>query len=160
MPLVDSLDTPAVKALQDAHAPIRIFQHLSKINSLAQAAVERGQHPDQIVRSILFRLPADQYLMVLMPGERQVSWKALRAFLGERRISLATPQQVLEQTGYEIGAVTPFGLPRSLRVLADPTVFAYPEVSLGSGKRGFALILPVTALQENLPNLEIVPLSA
>lgn len=160
MPLIETLDTPAVQALKLTGAPFRIFQHYSRVDSLQQTAVERGQNPDQIIRSILFRLPADRYLMALMPGERQVSWKALRAHLRERRISLATPQQVLEKTGYEIGAVTPFGLPHPLRILADPAIFAYSEVSLGAGKRGYGLILPVSSLRENLPNLEIVSLSA
>lgn len=160
MPLIESLDTPAVQALRAARAPFRIFQHPARVSSLQQAAADRGQVPEQIIRSILFRLPADQYLMALMPGEWQVSWKTLRAFLGERRIALATPQQVIDRTGYEIGAVTPFGLPHPLRVLADPAVFAYPEISLGAGKRGYALILPAAILKETVPGLEIVPLRA
>ncbi len=159
MSWIDTLDTPAVQALQQARAAYKIFRHLNKIHSLEGAAAERGQQPGQVIRSILFRLSADQFLMVLMAGVTQISWKSLRAYLGERRISLASPQEVIAQTGYEIGAVTPFGLPHPIRILADPSVFAYSEISLGSGKRGHALILQSNLLKELIPNLEIIPLS-
>jgi prolyl-tRNA editing enzyme YbaK/EbsC (Cys-tRNA(Pro) deacylase) len=137
----------------------QIFQHLTKITSLQQAAAERGQDPDQIIRSIVFRLPKERFLMVLMPGERQISWKALRNTLGERRISLASPQEVIQQTGYEIGAVTPFGLPHPMLILADPLVFSYPEISLGSGRRGYALIVPSTVLKELFPDIRNISLT-
>lgn len=158
MPLIDSLDSPAVQALNIAQATFKIFQHASKIESLQQAAAERGQNPDQIIRSILFRLSNGQFILVLASGEMRISWKALRAYLGERRLSLASPREVREQTGYEIGAVTPFGLARPMRILADPAIFAYPEISIGAGLKGYALILPSGRLRTQLKNLEIISL--
>ncbi len=159
MPLIESIETPAIQVLKDVHIPFQIFQHLTKITSLQQAAEERGQEPDQIIRSILFRQSNEQFIMVLMAGERQISWKALRSYLGERRISLATPQEVLDQTGYEIGAVTPFGLARPMRIIADPSVFAYPDISLGSGRKGYAIIIGSNLLSELIRDLEIATLS-
>lgn len=159
MPLVESLDTPAVNYLRQAGASFKIFQHNAPVDSLQAAAAERGQAPDQLIRSILFRLPRGQFVLVLMPGERQISWKSLRAYLGERRLTLASPTEVVQQTGCEVGTVTPLGLPHPLRILADPAVFASPEISLGSGKKGFALILQAHQLRILLPNLEITPLN-
>lgn len=159
MPFIESLDTPAIHFLLQAGVAFKIFHHLSKIQSLRQAAEERGQATDQIVRSILFRRSTGDFVMVLMAGESQISWKSLRAYLGERRLTLAAPQDVLEQTGYEIGAVTPFGVPRSLRILADPSVFVYPEISLGSGKKGYAILIQPGLLKTLIENLEIAPLT-
>ncbi len=159
MPFIESLDTPAVQYLSQSGVAFRIFHHLSAIRSLRQAAEERGQSANQIVRSILFRLSTGDFVMVLMAGESQISWKALRAHLGERRLTLATPQEVIEQTGYEIGAVTPFGLRRPLRILADPSLFVPPEISLGSGQKGYAVLLQPGMLKNLIENLETVPLS-
>lgn len=158
MPDIPFLDTPAVRFLAQAGIPYRIFQHFSPIHSLQEAAAERGQSPDQIVRSILFRLNREKFVLVLMAGDRQISWKALRSYLGERRIALASPQEVLAQTGHEIGAVSPIGILPAIRILADPSVFAYPEISLGSGKKGLALLIRSPLLKEILENLEIAPL--
>lgn len=159
MPIIDHLDTPAVAALKQAGMPFLIFQHQQKIYSLEQAAQERGQLSDQIVRSILFRLNPGTFILVLASGDRQISWKALRAYLGERRLTTATPEEVLQVTGYEIGAVTPFGLRTSVRVLADEAVFSHTVVSLGSGRKGFALILESNLIRAMIQGLEIAPLA-
>lgn len=159
MPIIDHLDTPAVAALKQAGIPFKIFQHLQKIHSLEQAAEERGQHPNQIVRSILFRLNPETFILVLAAGEQQISWKALRAYLGERRITTATPEEVLQVTGYEIGAVTPFGLRTTVRVLADEAVFIHPVISLGSGRKDFALILESNLIKALIPDVEIASLA-
>ncbi len=159
MPIIEHLDTPAVAALKQAGMSFSIFQHQQKIHSLEQAAEERGQRSDQIVRSILFRLNPETFVLVLASGDRQISWKALRAYLGERRLTTATPEEVLRVTGYEIGAVTPFGLRTIVRVLADEAVFIHPVISLGSGRKGYALILESNLIKAMIPDLEIAPLA-
>jgi prolyl-tRNA editing enzyme YbaK/EbsC (Cys-tRNA(Pro) deacylase) len=94
-----------------------------------------------VVRSILFRLGAEQYAMVLVAGPGQVAWKALRRHFGQSRLSMASAAEVLAVTGYVIGAVAPFGLPQPVPVLLDERVLTQPEVSIGSGVRGTTIIL-------------------
>lgn len=126
----------------DAHQiPYRLFRHTGKIDSLEQAAAQRGQQPGQIVRTLVFRLGADEFVLVLMAGPQQVSWPALRRYLGQNRLTMADPQEVQSATGYVPGTVSPFGLPRPLRILVDRSVLAWDEVSLGSGERGLAIIM-------------------
>jgi Cys-tRNA(Pro)/Cys-tRNA(Cys) deacylase len=103
--------SPAVDELEKHGICFRLFQHSGEVTSLEQAALERGQTPDQVVRSILFRLSADEYLIVLMPGPRQISWKALRLLLNQNRVSMASDEELLAVTGYRPGTVNPFGLP-------------------------------------------------
>jgi Cys-tRNA(Pro) deacylase len=150
-----SAPSPASLALAALDIPHRVFQHPGAVNSLEQAAQERGQRPEQVVRSILFRLGQDEYALVLMAGPAQVSWRALRRHLGQSRLTLAREEEVLAVTGYPIGAVSPFGLPRPLRVLVDERVLAQEEVSIGSGVRGTAVILQVEDLMCALPQAEL-----
>jgi Cys-tRNA(Pro) deacylase len=121
--------------------PFRLFQHSGSVDSLEQAARERGQSPDQVVRSLVFRLAKGEFVMVLVAGDRQVSWPALRRFVGRSRVSLAGEAEVLAATGYARGAVSPFGLPQPMRVLIDESVIAQSEISIGSGLRGTAVLL-------------------
>ncbi len=120
--------------------------------------MERDQRPDQVVRSILFRLGEDQYLMALVAGPAQISWKKLRRHLGQSRLTMASEEEVLDVTGYRIGAVSPFVLSRPLRILVDPGVLAEPEVSLGSGVRGIAIIMKSADLMRALKDAETVSL--
>jgi Cys-tRNA(Pro) deacylase len=148
--------TPVGRALAVRGVAVREFRHAGPVTSLAQAAEERGQRPSQVVRSILFRLAADEYAMVLVAGPLQVDWKALRRHMGQSRLTMATADEVRAVTGYEIGAVSPFGLPRPVRVLLDGSVLGEDEVSIGSGERGTTVILSTGELLRALPEAERV----
>jgi Cys-tRNA(Pro) deacylase len=149
---------PVSLALDELNIPHRTFTHPGPVKSLEQAARERGQRPEQVVRSILFRLGEDEYLMALVAGPVQISWKALRAYLGQSRLTTANEDEVLAVTGYPIGAVSPFGTARQLRVLVDPSVFVEEEVSIGSGLRGTTVILKSPDLRRALGEVELVSL--
>ena len=81
--------TPVTRVLDSLEIPYRFFRHPGKVNSLEQAAVERGQEPSQIIRSIVFRVSKDEFLMVLVAGPAQISWPGLRAHLGLSRLTMA-----------------------------------------------------------------------
>jgi Cys-tRNA(Pro)/Cys-tRNA(Cys) deacylase len=146
---------PVSQALTTLTIPHRVFTHTGLVTSLEQAAQERGQRPEQVVRTILFRLGPDQYALVLIAGPAQVAWKALRRHFGQSRLTMASAEEVLAVTGYAIGAVSPFGLPRPLPVLIDEQVLAQEEVSIGSGVRGTTVILRVADLIQALPEATI-----
>jgi len=149
-------DAPPVARVLDALGiPHRLFRHPGPIHSLEQAARERGQSPDQVVRSIVFRAAKGEYLMVLIVGDRQVSWPALRRYLGQSRVSMASETEVLAATGYERGAVSPIGLPTPMRVLLDESVLAQTEISIGSGERGVTIILRTSDLRRALRDVEV-----
>jgi Cys-tRNA(Pro) deacylase len=149
---------PVSLELEKRNIPHRVFFHPGKVTSLEQAARERGQRPEQIVRSILFRVGEDDYLMALVAGPAQISWKALRSHLGRSRLTMADKDEVLAVTGYPIGAVSPFGTTRQLRVLVDPSVFAEEEISIGSGVRWTTIILKSEELKRALGEVEVVEL--
>lgn len=138
---MDSFNSPVIAYLAAKHVPFRLFHHSHPPHSVEQAAQERGQSPDQVVRSILFRLGEGKFVMVLVAGTRQVSWPALRKHLGQSRLTMASEAEVLAATGYPLGAVAPFGLPQYIPILADESVFSQQEISLGSGVRGTAVII-------------------
>ena len=163
--------TPVALALDAAGVPYRLFRHAGPVKpalsgaegSLEQAARERGQSPDQVVRSIVFRVTQGEYVMVLVSGNRQVSWPALRRYLGQSRVTpalsagegTASEEEVLAATGYERGAVSPFGLPRPMRVLLDESVLSQAEISIGSGVRGTTVILKTDDLTRALSEIEV-----
>jgi Cys-tRNA(Pro)/Cys-tRNA(Cys) deacylase len=149
-------DTPVTLALSTKNIPYQVFRHPGPVHSLEQAAEERGQEPEQVVRSILFRLAKGNYIMVLMAGPSQISWSALREYLGQSRITTASKEEVLQVTGYELGAVSPFGLPSPMRVLVDESVLEQEEVSIGSGERGLTVILCTEDLMRALGDVEVV----
>ncbi|HSF84003.1 MAG TPA: YbaK/EbsC family protein [Anaerolineales bacterium] len=147
--------TPVTQILSAKGVPYQVFRHPGPIASLQQAANERGQRPEQVVRSIVFRLSHKEFVMVLMNGPGQVSWATLRHFLNQSRLSMASQAEVLASTGYHLGAVSPFGLPAPMRVLLDEGVLAEEEISIGSGVRGVTVILKTKDFLEALDKYEV-----
>lgn len=143
---------PVAVYLDQLNIAYRLFTHPGPVNSLEQAAQERGQRPAQVVRSILFRLAQDRFAMVLVAGPAQVDWRTLRQHIGQSRLTMATADEVLAVTGYPIGAVAPFGLPQPLPVFIDESVTAETEISIGSGVRGTTVILHSEDLLAALPD--------
>ena len=154
------MDIPPISiALDELGVPHKIFRHETPVTSFKQAASDRGQRASQIVRSILFRVSEDEFVMALVAGPAQISWKVLRKYLGRSRISMATEEEVLAVTGYRIGTVGPFGLPNQLKVLIDAGVMLEEEISIGSGMRNTAVILKSADLHHALKDSEIVSLT-
>jgi Cys-tRNA(Pro)/Cys-tRNA(Cys) deacylase len=141
MSFEDISSTPVTCYLDERGIPYRFFRHPGAVRSLEQAAQERGQRPQQIIRSILFRLSRDGFVMVLVAGPKQIAWLALRKHLGTSHISMATEAEVKQVTGYPLGAVSPFGTLQPVRVLMDKGILAEQEISIGSGVRYTTVIM-------------------
>jgi Cys-tRNA(Pro)/Cys-tRNA(Cys) deacylase len=149
---------PASIALENLGIPHRIFLHPGPVTSFEQAARERDQRPEQVVRSIVFQIRPDEFLMVLVAGREQVDWKKLRQLVQRSRVRMATEDEVLEITGYRIGTVSPFGLRNHVKVVIDASVLKEEEISIGSGVRNTAIIMKSADLRQALRESEIVSL--
>ncbi|MCC7119165.1 MAG: YbaK/EbsC family protein [Anaerolineales bacterium] len=150
--------TPVGFALEKLNIPHEVFTHSDPVHSLEEAASQRGQRPSQIVRSILFRVGEAEFVLGLVAGPAQISWKALRKYLGQSRLTLATEEEVLVTTGYQVGAVGPLGLLKPVRVLVEAQVLNEAEISIGSGIRNVAILLKSQDLIRALDAPEIVRL--
>jgi len=115
----------------------KILTH-GPVNSVAEAAVAQGVEVRDLVKSIVVRRAADDYVFVLVPGDRQISWPKLRALLGVNRLSLPDAATAKEATGYERGTITPFGSAKPWPVIADERSRGR-TINLGAGERGVGL---------------------
>jgi Cys-tRNA(Pro) deacylase len=125
--------TAAIQATGIAHT---VTRH-GRVGSLAEAAAARGVQPGDIIKTLVVRRAEDDYLFVLVPGDREISWPKLRALLGVNRLSMPDAAVAREVTGYERGTITPFGSTRAWPVVADTTVEGR-TISLGAGAHGVA----------------------
>ena len=126
----------ALAALEEGGVAYRLLRH-GPVRSLAEAAEARGVTPAAVVKTLVVRRGDGDYLFVLVPGDRTISWPKLRAVVGERRLSMPDAEQAREATGYERGTITPFGSVRSWPVIADERIT--DEITLGGGAHGVAV---------------------
>ncbi len=135
--------TRAARALTDSGIVHTITRH-GRVGSLEEAAAARGVEPADIIKTLVVRRAEDDFLFVLVPGDRQISWPKLRALLGVNRISLPEKETAHEVTGYERGTITPFGSLTTLPVIADSSIVGR-SISIGAGQHGVAATLAADA---------------
>jgi Cys-tRNA(Pro)/Cys-tRNA(Cys) deacylase len=133
-------DTPALRALEGSSLSFEVVR-TTPARSAGESAEMQGIDVGNLLRTIVVRRGADDYVFVLVPGGRQMDWPRLRAHLGVKRLSLPDQDEAREATGYERGAITPFGSATAWPVIADATVPAMERVAIGGGARGVNLHL-------------------
>src|SRR4029077_4512644 len=142
------MPSPALESAGDAGLRYRVITH-GPVGSLAEAARARGVAPADVVKTLVVRRGEDDFLFVLVPGDRAISWPKLRRLLGGSRLSLPDAEVARRATGYERGTITPFGSARPWPVIADERMRGR-KITLGAGEHGLALAADADAIPRAL----------
>ena len=142
---MDETGTPGTVAAEALGVTFEVVR-TDRPNSVEESAALQGIAVDRLLRTIVVRRGADDYVFVLVPGGRQIDWPPLRAHLGVSRLSLPDAEEAKDATGYERGAITPFGASNAWPVIADASVPEKPVVAIGGGGHGINVHLAGTDL--------------
>lgn len=146
---MDSADLDQFIAENDIEAEI---VHLPQETlTVAAAAAALMVRPEQIIKSVLF-LADERPVLVVANGLTRINYKALADELqiSRRRVKMAGAEQVLAITGYNVGAVPPFGHAVKLPVLIDGGVLEETAVYGGGGASNALMYLSTIELQRVL----------
>lgn len=80
-------------------------------------------------------------VIVVAPGDREVSTRAVGRLLGAKRVVPASEQVAEKTTGYRVGGISPFGTRRGMPVLCDQRLTERTEVLVNGGRRGLLVSL-------------------
>ena len=138
-------DTPGIAAARAAGIPFDVMR-TQRAHSAEESAQLQGIQLHQLLRTIVVRRGEHDYVFVLTPGGRRIDWGKLRTHLGVRRLSLPDADEAREATGYERGAITPFGASTAWPVIADASVGTDGVVAIGGGAHGVNLHVRVQDL--------------
>lgn len=129
-------DTPALNDPRLESLPHEVIRH-GPVSSLEEAAAARGVTPSQVIKTMVVRRGADDYVFVLVPGDRVIAWPKLRSHLGVNRLSMPDADEAQDVTGYQRGTITPLGASTAWPVIADQEVRG--KISIGGGDHGVSL---------------------
>ena len=74
----------------------------------ANVAQALGYSESQIVKTLVFESGAKERVLVMLWGDKNAVSSNLKRAIGSRDIKLASPEKVIEVTGYAIGSIPPF----------------------------------------------------
>ncbi len=102
--------------------------------TVEDAASAVGTTPQQIVKSILFMV-GDRPVLAVSCGTDRVDQRVIAGVygVGRKKVKLASPEVMLEVSGYEAGAMPPFAHRQKIKTLLDQRVLQQPVVYAGGG---------------------------
>jgi len=106
-----------------------ILELNSPVRTVEQACKATGVSPSLIIKSMLLISEKEGAILVIVDGESRVDLEKLGKRFGKSR--LATPREVKEITGYEVGEVPPIGLP--IKTIVDRKVVEKSYIIGGGG---------------------------
>lgn len=137
------LDALNLKEYMQSNAIPGEILHLEVPTPTVEAAAQAvSADPKQIIKSILFMVDENPVLVIAC-GKSTISRRAIADYygVGKKKVKLATPEMVLELSGYEVGAMPPFGHRQLLTTLIDSRVPDLPEAYAGGGAENALLRL-------------------
>ena len=120
--------------IQSHTIPGEIIQLSEPTPTVETAAQAVGTQAEQIIKSILF-IVCDQPVLAIACGLSNIQRRAIADLfgVGKKRVKLATPDAVLDISGYEVGAMPPFGHRQPLDTVIDRRVLDYADAYAGGG---------------------------
>ncbi len=124
------------------------LEHESVITS-EDAAKTRGFALKQGIKALLFTDGNGAWVIVNVPGDKKVVPNKVAAQMGwsKRDIRMATPEEVLDITGCEIGSVPPFGHKSDIPLLVDTGVFDNTTSAFNIGLRTNSVMIPTEEIK-------------
>lgn len=120
--------TKIIRLLQKNKITYEFSEH-EPVYTSKQAARIRGEPLSIGAKSLLIKAGND-FVLVVLSGDKRLDSKKLKAFLNAKSIRFATPEEVKEVMGCEVGACYPIGTIVDVRTIVDNfltknTVFSF-----------------------------------
>lgn len=133
------------------------FEHEPVITS-EQAAQTRGFALKQGIKALLFTNGNGEWVIVDIPADQKVHLKKVVEVLGwsKRDMRMATPKEVVEITGCEIGSVPPFGHKTTIPILVDVGVYGNTESAFNIGLRTHSIRIPTRDMKVLFKDLAVI----
>ena len=96
------------------------------------AAIALGCDVGAIVKSLLFKT-GDNFTLCLVAGDKRCSLNKLKKIKNIKDISMASPEEVKNQTGYTIGGVSPVGHLNKIEIFIDKSLERFNELFAAAG---------------------------
>lgn len=137
-----------VRILREKKIPFEMSEH-APVYTSKEAADVRGVDIRTGVKALVAKT-VDGFIMVLVRADKRADLKHISRLEGGK-VSLASPEEVLERTGCEIGAVPPFGF-QEMKTYFDREILDNKEVNFNCGEHTRSIRMSAEGLKKVLSN--------
>ncbi len=126
-----------------------ILEFDEPVKTVGAAEAASGVPAEQIVKSLVLMDGAGRAYICLVAGSKRLSLAKVERSLGVGSLRLANGEEVLRETGYDVGAVPPVAHRKMLTILMDVDVQRLETMVAGGGShRALVRLSPGDVLRE------------
>lgn len=103
--------------------------------TIAQVAEFFGTGTENCIKTLVFKAD-DDFVVVLSRGDHEINDVKVKHAADAKVVEMATPEEVKQLIGCEIGSIGPVSLPESIRVFADNAVKTIVNGIAGANEEG------------------------
>ena len=122
----------AKEALKKFNSEIKVIELEQTARTANDAANSLNTEVGSIVKSLLFR-NEENFFLCLVSGDKRCSLNKLKNIFNSKDLSMASPDEVKDQTGYTIGGVSPVGHKNKLEILVDESLNRFKNLYAAAG---------------------------
>ena len=122
----------AEKALKDFDPKLNVVILKETARTAIDAAHSLKCEVGAIVKSLVFKAESS-FILCLVAGDKRCSLNKLKKMTGINDISMASPDEVKNQTGYTIGGVSPVGHNKKIEILIDNSLERFINLYAAAG---------------------------
>ncbi|GHE53974.1 hypothetical protein GCM10018785_24270 [Streptomyces longispororuber] len=120
-----------IELLDRAGARYRVIDHPPEGRTDAASAL-RGHRLDAAAKCMVVRVGlgsrSRQYLLTVVPGDRQIDMEQIRRLYRGTDAALASREKAEDLTGCRCGSIVPFSFDPTLPLYTDPALLRHPEI--------------------------------
>ena len=117
--------------LEKSHVPYRLTEH-EPVRTSEDAARIRGVALQTGAKAMIVR-NKDAYYLLVLPADKHIDWKRMRAILHVSDLRLATEEEAEQVAHVKMGSVPPFGNLLGLLTYFDEGLFENDVVHFNPG---------------------------
>ena len=122
----------AKEALKKFNSEIKVIELEQTARTANDAANSLNTEVGSIIKSLLFR-NEEIFFLCLVSGDKRCSLNKLKKIFNSKDLSMASPDEVKDQTGYTIGGVSPVGHKNKLEILVDESLNRFKNLYAAAG---------------------------
>lgn len=135
------MSTRPIKFLNKKDIHFEVIKYLHEEKGAKFAAQAIGFPVERTVKTLVVDLGQKGYIMVLMPGDKNIDLKKLASAFSMKRAAMADTSTAERLTGYLVGGISPFGTKQDLPVVMEECLLEFDRVAINAGKRGVMLVM-------------------
>lgn len=141
-----TLEERIQEILKESGIPYEVFSHEPVYTNPAMAE-NLGVSEAETVKSLVLATREGGMIVMVLPGDRRVDWKAVARAAGSKKVSFAKPDAVRESVGCDVGCVPPFGHFTDMGVYMDEVLVDTPYIYFNPGVHDKSYKIPGSALK-------------